>query len=109
MFELRDGIYVKGYGFSWLSENTGKNLSNKYSQKLVDSTKKSTTIAIKAGSKRVIQKTAETTGESVGSKIADKIMKVWKTSKNNLETVKTKEDIPKERYLQKKGNNLLIN
>ena len=36
-------------------------------------------------------------------------MKVWKTSKNNLETVKTKEDIPKERYLQKKGNNLLIN
>ena len=109
MFEVRDGIYVKGYGFLWLSKNIGKNLSNKYSQKLLDSTKKSVTIAIKAGSKRVIQKTAETTGELVGSKIADKIVKVWKTSKNNLEAVKTKEDIPKERYLQKKGNNLLIN
>ena len=35
-----------------------KNLSNKYSQKLLDSTIKSTTDAIKTASKRGIQKTA---------------------------------------------------
>ena len=36
----------------------GKNLSNKYSQKLLDTSKKSTTGAIKTTSKRAIQKTA---------------------------------------------------
>ena len=36
----------------------GKNLSNKYSQKLLDTSKKSTTDAIKTTSKRTIQKTA---------------------------------------------------
>ena len=41
----------------------GKNLSNKYSQKLLDSTKKSTMDAIKTASKRAIQKTAEATGD----------------------------------------------
>ena len=34
----------------------GKNLSNKYSQKLLDSAKKSTTYAIKTASKTAIQK-----------------------------------------------------
>ena len=34
----------------------GKSLSNKYSQKLVDSAKKSTTDAMKTASKRAIQK-----------------------------------------------------
>ena len=34
----------------------GKNLSNKFGQKPLDSTKKSTTDAIKAASKRAIQK-----------------------------------------------------
>ena len=37
----------------------GKNLSNRYSQKLLDSAKKSTTDAIKTNSKRAIQKTGE--------------------------------------------------
>ena len=39
----------------------GKHLSNKYSQKLVDTAKKSTTNAIKTASKRTIQKRAEAT------------------------------------------------
>ena len=39
----------------------GKRLCNKYSQKLLDSAKKSTTDAIKTASKRAIQKTAEAT------------------------------------------------
>ena len=51
----------------------GKSLSNKYSQKLVDSAKKSTTDAMKTASKRAIQKTAEATCDLIGSKIADKI------------------------------------
>ena len=70
--EPRDGIYVKGYGFLSFAKNTGKNLSNKYSQKLIDTAKKSTTDAIKTASKRALQKTAETTDDLIGNKIADK-------------------------------------
>ena len=56
----------------------GKNLSNKYSQKLFDTAKKSTTDAVKTTSKRAIQKTAEVTGDLIGNKITDKIMSVSK-------------------------------
>ena len=52
----RDRRYVKGYGFLSFTKNIGKNISNKYSQKLVDSAKKSTTDAIKTASRRAIQK-----------------------------------------------------
>ena len=54
--EPRDGIYVKGCGLLSFVKNIGKNLSNKYSQKLIDTAKKSTTDAIKIASKRTIQK-----------------------------------------------------
>ena len=37
--EPRDRIYVKGYGFLSFAKNTGKSLSNKYGQKLLDSAK----------------------------------------------------------------------
>ena len=40
--EPKDRIYVKGYGFLSFDKNMGKNLSNKYGQKLLDSAKKST-------------------------------------------------------------------
>ena len=56
----------------------GKSLNNKYGQKLLDSTKKSTTDAIKTASKRAIQKTAEATGDLFGNKIADKITSLSK-------------------------------
>ena len=45
--EPRDRVYVKGYGFLSFTKNMGKSLSNKYSLKLLDSAKKSTTDAIK--------------------------------------------------------------
>ena len=61
--ESRDRRYVKGYGFLSFAKNIGKNISNKYSQKLVDSAKKSGTDAMKTTSKRAIQKTAEATGD----------------------------------------------
>ena len=80
--EPRDRIYVKGYGFLSFAKNIGthatkvaKNMSNKYSQKLLDSAKKSTTDAIKTVLERASQKTTEATGDLIGNKIADKITK----------------------------------
>ena len=89
--DLRDKIYVKGYGVLSFAKNMGKNLSNKYSQKLIDSAKKTTTDAIKTASKRAIQKTAEATGDLVGNKIADKITSV--SNKKELPNNNNDEDI----------------
>ena len=90
--EAKNRIYVKGYGFLSFAKNMGthatkiaKNLSNKYSQKLLDSAKKSTADATKTASKRAIQKTAEATGVLIGNKIADKITSVSKKSDANIE------------------------
>ena len=60
----RDQIFVKGYGFLSLAKNMGenigkiitKNLSGKYSQKLLDHAKQSATDAFKSASKRAMQK-----------------------------------------------------
>ena len=82
--EPRDRIYVKGYGFLSFAKNMGKNLSNKYGQKLLDSAKKSTPDAIKTTSKRAIQKTAEAAGDLIGNKIADKITSVSKKPAKGL-------------------------
>ena len=88
----------------------GKSLSNKYDQKLLDSTKKSTTDAIKAASKRAIQKTAEATGDLIGNKIADKITSVskrfsvehsmkfhWKNDDDNSEI-----EVPKKIHISRR-------
>ena len=64
--ETRDRI---GYGFLSFSKNIGKNLSNKYSKKLLDAGKKSTTDAIKTASKKAIQKTGKATGDLIGTKL----------------------------------------
>ena len=50
--EPKDRIYVKEYGFLSFAKNMDKNLSNKYSQKLFDTAKKSTIDAIKTASKK---------------------------------------------------------
>ena len=59
--EPKDRIHVKGYGFFSFAKNmdthvtkVAKHLNKKYSQKLLDSAKKSTTDAIKTASKRGI-------------------------------------------------------
>ena len=82
-----------------------KNLSNKYSQKLIDSTNKSTTVAIKSASKRVIQKTAEAAGDLIGNEIANKITSISQFQRKYIQQKKLimnyqKKDI----YLQKKDN-----
>ena len=77
-----------------------KNMSNKYSQKLLDSAKKSTTDVIETASKRAIQKTSETTGDLIGNKVADKITSVSKKSPKKLHSQNENEiEIPKERYI----------
>ena len=45
--EPRKRRYVKGYGFLSFARNIGKNRSNKYGQKLVDTARKFATDAIK--------------------------------------------------------------
>ena len=77
--EPRDRIYVKGYGFM----SVAKSMSNKYGKKIVDTTKKSATNAIKTASKRVIQKTTEATGDLICNKIANKITSVSNKKSNN--------------------------
>ena len=55
----------------------GKSLSNKYSQKILDSAKKSMLkIYAITASKRAIQKSAEATGDLIYNKIANKITSV---------------------------------
>ena len=95
--EPRDRIYVKGYGFLYFTKNIGKNLSNKYSQNIIDTAKKSTTDAIKTASKRAIQKTAEATCDLIGNKIADKITNI---SKKSVKELSNNNDDEKEEYVE---------
>ena len=50
--EPRNRIYVKRYGFLSFAKSMSSKLSNKYSQKLLDSANRSKTDAKKATSKR---------------------------------------------------------
>ena len=106
--EPRDRIYVKGCGFLSFAKNVprhankvAKSLSNKYSQKPLDSAKKPTADAIKTASKRTVQKTAEATGDSIGNEIADKITSISK--RNNDPNNETEENVEitthKKRYI----------
>ena len=114
--EPRDRIYVKSYGFLSFAKHMGKNLTNKYGQKLLDSAKKSTTDAIKITSKRAIQKTTEATGDLIGNKITDKITSVSKKKPvkelpNNGETKEEDVEITtrKKRYISPEERQQIIN
>ena len=102
-------IYVKGYGFLSFAKNMGKNLSNKFGQKLIHNAKKPTTDTMKTASKREIQKTAETTGDLIGNKIADKITSVSKKSPKELQNDEMEAPKKKIHISRKKGNKLLMN
>ena len=82
-------------------------MSNKYSQKLLNTAKKSMANAIKAVSKRENQKIAGATGDLIGNTIADKVTSV---SKNILGEVKSEIKIRKGRYISpEKDKKLLMN
>ena len=114
--EPKDRIYVEGYGILSFAKNIGKSLSNEYAQKLLDSTKKSTTDTIKIVSKRVIQKTAEATGDLI-NKIADKIRNVSKKFNNNNNNNNNNDDdddgveltTHKKRYMSPEERQPIIN
>ena len=55
--EPKNRVYVKGYEFLSLAKNMRKHVSNKYSQKCLDTAKNSTADALKIASKIAIQKT----------------------------------------------------
>ena len=90
----------------------GKNPSKKYGQKLLDTAKKSTADAIKAASKRAIQKTAEATGDLIGDKIAVTITSVSKKSTKELQNNETKVDVKrattKKKYISPEQNEKII-
>ena len=113
--EPRERRYVKGYGFLSFARNIGthtakaaKNMSDKYSQKIVDSAKKSAT-------KRAIQKTAEATGDLIGNKIANKIHRKNQVHRKNhiMKKYSQMKSIMKYQkkaiFLQKKDRKSLMN
>ena len=114
--EPRERRHVKGYGFLSFARNINtcaakvdKNMSNKYSQKLVNTAKKSTADAIKAASKRAIQKTAEATGDLVGNKIGNNITSASKKPHNEeIQSNEVNNEIPKERYISPKERQQII-
>ena len=124
--EPRDRICVKSYGFFSFIKSIGKHatkvaksMSNKYSQKLLGSTKKSTRDAIKTASRRAITKTAETTGDLIGKEIAGKITSISKSpEKMHSVELRSKEldsktdenevKIPKEWYISPKKRQQII-
>ena len=80
---MRYPIQPGGWTFVFaktMSKNFGKykskNVSGKYSQKLLDHAKQSATDAVKTTSNKVIQKPADETGHLIGNKISDRITKV---------------------------------
>ena len=105
---------MKEYGFLSFAKKMGTHLSNKYSQKLFDTAKKSTTDAIKTASKRAIQKTAEATGDLIGNKIADKITNHSKKSRKKLSNNETEADVKKvtttikKRYISQEERQQII-
>ena len=111
---------IKEYGFLSFAKTMGKNLSNKYGQKLLDSAKQSIADAIKTASKRAIQKTAESIGNLICNKIADKITSVSKKSSVELrskelhsgvlhsEKKEVNNEIPKERYISPEKRQKII-
>ena len=99
--------------FFSFAKNMGKSLSNKYSQKHLDSAKKSTADAIKTAS--AIQKTAEATGDLIGNKIAGKITKpateLHSKELHNSDEIK-EEDVeiatPKKKYISPEERQKII-
>ena len=98
LIEPRHGIYEKEHGFL----SFAKNMSNKYSQKLLDSAKKSTKDTIKTASKRETQKKAEAIGDLIGDELMknNKSAKITNLSKNVSKELHSQNgdeiEIPKE-------------
>ena len=119
-FQPKDRIFVKGYDFfsfaknicENISKSISKNVSKKFSQKRIDHAKHFTINAVKATSKRAIQKTALATGDLIGNKIVDKITQQFcesqKLHKRIIQKQMKKKFSEKDIHLQNKDRNLLM-
>ena len=87
-----------------------RSMSNKFGKKLVDTAKKSATDAVKASSKRAIQKTVEATGDLIGNKITDKITSVSKKSTKKLPTIDQDAELttPRKKYISPEERQKII-
>ena len=107
----RDRIFVKGYGNLPFARNMvktiSKNLNTKYSQKILDHAKQSTTDALKTALKRAIQKTAEVTDDLIGNKVAGKTTRVSKTLPQNNSVI-NEEEILRKIYLSPEERQKII-
>ena len=88
----RGGIFVKYYGQISFAKNMDKKIRkcfrSKYSQKLIDHVKESTTDASKTASKGAFHKLAESSDDLICNKIVDIIIKVSRILPlSNLDTV----------------------
>ena len=110
-FQPRNQIFVKGYRCLSFAKNTdknngksiSKNVSGKYSQKLLDHAEQSATVHLK-----VLE---EATGGLIGNKISDRITKVSRSSQqNNSEAMINTHDkeTPKERHTSPKETQKII-
>ena len=75
------------------AKNMGKNSSNKYSQNLLDTAKKSPPDAIKTDSKRAIHKTTGAAVYLIGNKIADEITNLLKKSSRHSQNDEANNEI----------------
>ena len=116
----KDPIFVKGYDFFLLlkiyvkniSKCISKNVSKNFSQKRIDHAKHFTINAVKATSKRAIQRTAVATGDLFGNKIVDKITQQFCESQNLhkriIQKQMKKKFLEKDIHLQDKDRKLLM-
>ena len=95
-----------------ISKSIKKNVSKKFSQKRIDDAKHFTINAVKATSKRAIQKTAVATGNLIGNKTVDKITQQFcesqKLHKRIIQKQMKKNFLEKYIHLQNKGRKLLM-
>ena len=111
--EPRDRRFVKGYGLLSFVKTIGKNISSKYSQKLVDSAKISATDGTKTASKKTIPKTAKATGDLIGNKIdfsTELHSKKFPRELYSKELLSNEanNEIPKERYISPQERQQII-
>ena len=67
-----------------MGRNISENLTSKYSQKLLDQSKKSATDTLKTSSRRVIRKSGETTSDLIGNKLLIKFQEPQKLHQRKI-------------------------
>ena len=116
--QLRDGIFVKGYGFLSFAKNFGKNIGENVSKHLTTKCSEELLLMVLNNLQQMhlnlVQKSnskADSTGDLISNKIADKITKVSKNSQQNNKDIVTNEndkEIPLKRYISPEKRQKII-